>query len=67
VRVQFLVDSGRYPSIFDVMRDRHGIKRGPEDVTTFAVGLQHGASDRPTTAFVHPDAVLTPRGVRRFG
>ena len=25
LRIQFLVDSGRYPSVFDVMRDIHGI------------------------------------------
>ena len=25
MRIQFPVDSGRYPSIFDVMRDRYGI------------------------------------------
>jgi hypothetical protein len=25
LQVHFLVDSGRYPSVFDVMRDRYGI------------------------------------------
>jgi hypothetical protein len=27
LRIRFLVDSDRYPSIFDVMRDKYGITR----------------------------------------
>jgi hypothetical protein len=34
--IPFLVDSRRYPSIFDVVRDRCGIKRVAEAITTFA-------------------------------
>jgi hypothetical protein len=34
--IPFLVDSRRYPSIFDVVRDRYGIKRVAEATTTFA-------------------------------
>jgi hypothetical protein len=34
--IPFLVDSRRYPSIFDVVRDRYGIKRVVEATTTFA-------------------------------
>jgi hypothetical protein len=34
--IPFLVDSRRYPSIFDVLRDRYGIKRVAEAITTFA-------------------------------
>jgi hypothetical protein len=34
MRIQFLVESRRYTSIFDVMRDRYGIKQRPEGVTT---------------------------------
>jgi hypothetical protein len=31
LRIRFLVDSGRYPSIFDVMRDIRGTTGPPED------------------------------------
>jgi hypothetical protein len=33
--ILFLVDSRRYPSIFDVVRDRYGIKGVAEATTTF--------------------------------
>jgi hypothetical protein len=35
LRAQFLVDSGRYPSILDVMRDGYGIKGRRKATTTF--------------------------------
>jgi hypothetical protein len=35
-RIPFLVDSRRYPSIFDVVRDRCGIKGVAEATSTFA-------------------------------
>jgi hypothetical protein len=34
--IAFLVDSRRYPSIFDVVRDRYGIETVAEATTTFA-------------------------------
>jgi hypothetical protein len=34
--IPFLVDSRRYPSIFDVVRDRYGINTVAEATTTFA-------------------------------
>jgi hypothetical protein len=34
--IPFLVDSRRYPSIFDVVRDIYGIKGMAEATTTFA-------------------------------
>src|SRR5215204_1570799 len=43
--IPFLVDSGRYPSIFDVMRDGYGINRSRKATTTFCVGLQRKRSD----------------------
>ena len=48
LRIQFLVDSGRYPSIFDVMRDSHGITGRDGATTTFASVL--GRSARITSA-----------------
>jgi len=34
--IPFLVESRRYPSIFDAVRDRYGIKGVAEATTTFA-------------------------------
>jgi hypothetical protein len=40
LRIRFLVDSGRYPSIFDVMRDIRGITGRTEGYNHLCVGLQ---------------------------
>jgi hypothetical protein len=37
--IPFLVDSRRYPSIFDVVRDSYVIKRVAEATTTFAASV----------------------------
>lgn len=41
LRTQFLVDSRRYPSILNVMRDRYGINRVRSATTTFASAFQY--------------------------
>jgi hypothetical protein len=44
--IPFLVGSRRYRSIFDVVRDRYGIKRVAEATTTFtSVGGQLGRAE----------------------
>jgi hypothetical protein len=57
VRIQLLVDSGRYPSIFDVMRDRYGITGVRNATTTLASVHASSASITP---------LPTPKSGRRF-
>jgi hypothetical protein len=48
--IPFLVDSRRYPSIFDVVRDRYGIKRVAEATTTFAWSSDDAAALRASAS-----------------
>jgi hypothetical protein len=59
--IPFLVNSGRYPSFFDVVRDRYGIKRRRSATTTLAFStLQavRGMSLVDPSDMVHLDPAL---------
>jgi hypothetical protein len=50
----FLVDSGRNPSIFDVVRDRYGIKRRRSATTTLAFSTLQAVRGMSPGGSIHP-------------